>query len=66
MVWLFLHTGLHYRPIGVRLHRKALSWRLWMLFRIRWVRRSIRQELLGIIAILEHSGPEVLLWEVEP
>ena len=26
---------------------------------MRWVRRSIRQKPLGIIAILEHSGPEV-------
>jgi hypothetical protein len=59
MVRFFLHTGLHYRLIGVRLHRKVLSWRLWMLFRMRWVRRSIRQKLLGIITILEHSGPQV-------
>lgn len=58
MVRFFLHTGLRYRLIGVRLHRKVLSWRLWMLFRMRWVRRSIRQKLLGII-ILEHSEPEV-------
>ena len=59
MVWFFLHTGLRDPLIGLRLHRKALSWRLWMLLRMRWVRRSIRQKLLGIIAILEHSGPEV-------
>ena len=65
MVRFFLHTGLRYRLIGVRLHRKVLSWRLWMLFRMRWVRRSIRQKLLGII-ILEHSEPEVGLWEVSP
>jgi hypothetical protein len=59
MVRFFLHTGLRYGLIGVWLHRKVLSWRLWMLFRMRWVRTSIRQKLLGIITILEHSGPEV-------
>ena len=32
MVWLLLHMGLRYRLIVVRLHRKALSWRLWMQF----------------------------------
>jgi hypothetical protein len=64
MVWFFLHTGLRDPLIGLRLHRKALSWRLWMLFRMRWVRRSIRQKLLGIIAILEHSGPEVGVGEI--
>jgi hypothetical protein len=56
MVWLFLHTGLRYTLIAKRLHRKALSWRLWMLFRERSVRRSIRQKLVGIIAIREISG----------
>jgi hypothetical protein len=35
-----------------------------MLFRMRWVRRSIRQKLLGIITILEHSGPEVGFGEI--
>ena len=64
MVRFFLHTGLRYHLIGVRLHRKVLSWRLWMLFRMRWVRRSIRQKLLGIITILEHSGPEVGFEEI--
>ena len=59
-----LHTGLRHRLIEVRLHRKALSWRLWMLFGMHWVRRSIRQKLFRIIAIFEHSGPEVLMREM--
>jgi hypothetical protein len=64
MVWFFLHTGLRCRLIGVRLHRKALSWRLWMLLKLHRVRRSIRKKLLGTIAIREHSGPEVRCEEI--
>src|ERR1700758_4371888 len=53
MAWLYPRTGPRCPLIATRLHRKALSWKLWMRFRVRSVRKIDAEKVVRLLTAME-------------